>query len=137
MPLFPLFFMQSTLPTKRDIQLRFALLYGSYFVVILIIWLFVRIPAWYLVPLLVALAYVGRRNYRMNVHILLRKPLMESDDFSSYEGTALTDIGDSGQVRIRGEVWKAKSEEPIPRHAKVRVVNVDGMVLTVTRKERL
>ena len=125
--------MNSSLPSKRDIQMRFAIIYGSYFALVFIIWLFVRIPAWYLIPLLAALAYVGWRNYRMNVKILLASPRMASDDFSSYEGVTLTEVGDSGQVRIRGEVWNAKSAAPIPKNVKVRVESVDGLVLTVSR----
>ena len=129
----PIFFMESSLPSKRDIQMRFAIMYGSYFSVILLVWLFVRIPVWYMLPLLAVLAYVGRRNYRMNVRILLSAPRMSSDDFSGYEGVALTDIEKTGQVRIRGEVWKARSDAFIPKHAKVRVEKVKGMVLTVAR----
>ncbi len=125
--------MNSSLSSKRDIQMRFVLIYGSYFSLVFIIWLFVRIPAWYLIPLLATLAYVGWRNYRMNVKILLASPRMASDDFSSYEGVTLTEVGDSGQVRIRGEVWNAKSAAPIPKDVKVRVESVDGLVLTVAR----
>ncbi len=125
--------MNSSLPSKRDIKIRFALIYGSYFALVFIIWLVVRIAIWYLIPLLVVLAYVGWRNYRINVEILLSAPRMASDDFSSYDGITLTEVGDSGQVRIRGEVWNAQSATPIPRNVKVRVESVDGLVLTVAR----
>ncbi len=48
------------------------------------------------------------------------------------EGEALTDVGpDGGDVFIHGEYWKARSTEPIPRGARVRVAAVDGLVLTV------
>jgi membrane-bound serine protease (ClpP class) len=47
-------------------------------------------------------------------------------------GEALSDVGpEGGDVFIHGEYWKARSEQPIPRGARVRVASVDGLVLTV------
>ena len=38
-----------------------------------------------------------------------------------------------GVVRVRSELWSARSEEPIPAGEKVRVVRVEGLVAWVTR----
>jgi membrane-bound serine protease (ClpP class) len=47
-------------------------------------------------------------------------------------GEALTDVGpQGGEVFIHGEYWRARAEGPIPRGARVRVVAVDGLVVTV------
>lgn len=113
--------------------MRFALIYGSYFTILFLVWLTVRIPIWYMVPLLVVLAYVGVRNYRMNARILLSKPRMSSDDFTEYEGVAITDINPVGHIRIRGEVWKARSDVMLPKGTRVRVKAVEGLVLTVAQ----
>ncbi len=36
-----------------------------------------------------------------------------------------------GTVRLRGETWKATSEQPLPRGEAVTVVGVDGLTLRV------
>ena len=47
-------------------------------------------------------------------------------------GSALSDLGpDGGEVFVHGEYWRAKAGEAIPRGSRVRVVAVDGLLLTV------
>ncbi len=51
---------------------------------------------------------------------------------------ALSDIGpQGGEVFLHGEYWKARSRSPIPRGARVRVVGVDGLVVTVEADEAM
>lgn len=48
------------------------------------------------------------------------------------EGDALSDVGPSGgEAFVHGEYWRARSEAPIPKGARVRVTAVDGLTLTV------
>jgi membrane-bound serine protease (ClpP class) len=47
-------------------------------------------------------------------------------------GDALGEVGpEGGEVFVHGEYWKARSAQPIARGERVRVVAVDGLVLTV------
>jgi membrane-bound serine protease (ClpP class) len=47
-------------------------------------------------------------------------------------GEALTDVGPGGgEVFVHGEYWRARAAEPISRGTPVRVVAVDGLVVTV------
>jgi membrane-bound serine protease (ClpP class) len=47
-------------------------------------------------------------------------------------GEALSDVGPGGgEVFVHGEYWRAQSAEPVGRGARVRVVAIDGLVLTV------
>ena len=47
-------------------------------------------------------------------------------------GEALTEIGpEGGEVFVHGEYWRARSDAPIPRGARVRVAGIDGLVLRV------
>jgi membrane protein implicated in regulation of membrane protease activity len=39
----------------------------------------------------------------------------------------------TGRVTVSGEDWAARSTEPIPAGATVKVVGADGIVLEVTR----
>ena len=47
------------------------------------------------------------------------------------EGTVLVDFEGTGQVRVHGEIWKARSETPLDQDQAVRVVSVNGLVLNV------
>ena len=40
-------------------------------------------------------------------------------------------LAPSGQVRVRGELWEARSSSELPPGSRVRVVAVDGLVLEV------
>lgn len=46
-------------------------------------------------------------------------------------GIAATDISADGKVAINGEIWNAKSENTIKKGSKIRVINVDNLLLTV------
>ena len=48
-------------------------------------------------------------------------------------GEALTDVGSSGRVFVRGEYWNAVAGEEIAAGTRVVVESVDRMVLTVRR----
>ncbi len=48
-------------------------------------------------------------------------------------GTARTDVHNEGQVYLRGEIWNARSDEPISKGTKITVVAVDGLRLTVKK----
>ena len=51
-------------------------------------------------------------------------------------GTALTAItpGEVGRVSAHGEIWNARSEEPISERARVHIIGVDGLTLIVRNK---
>jgi membrane-bound serine protease (ClpP class) len=48
-------------------------------------------------------------------------------------GTASADVGESGTVHIHGEYWNARSDEPIAKGERIRVIAVDGLILKVER----
>lgn len=49
------------------------------------------------------------------------------------EGEAVTNVSPDGVVRVRGGLWRARTNRatPIPLHGPVRVVEVDGLLLEV------
>ena len=49
-------------------------------------------------------------------------------------GTALTDIGAQGKVRVHGEIWQASSSQPIESGNRIQVVAVEGLHVRVTRE---
>lgn len=46
-------------------------------------------------------------------------------------GVARTDVHLEGTVYVAGELWSARSERPIPKGARVRVVRREGLILWV------
>ena len=51
-------------------------------------------------------------------------------------GTATTELNPSGSVRVAGEQWSAVSDssEPLPSGERVMIVDVDGLILKVTKE---
>jgi membrane-bound serine protease (ClpP class) len=47
------------------------------------------------------------------------------------EGAAVTDVWTEGKVLILGEYWEAVSERPIAKGAKIRVVRVEHLKVSV------
>ena len=67
--------------------------------------------------------------YKMNVRVL-GMPL-QITGIEGAEGKALTAISDTGKVKVRGEIWNARSATPVEKGKKVRVMKREGIVLEV------
>jgi membrane-bound serine protease (ClpP class) len=48
-------------------------------------------------------------------------------------GEARTKINDEGSVLVAGELWSARSEEPIPAGSSIRVLRREGFILIVEK----
>ena len=48
-------------------------------------------------------------------------------------GEARTKVGDEGSVQINGELWSARSEQPIPAGSSIRVLRREGFILIVEK----
>ena len=47
------------------------------------------------------------------------------------EAEVMKDIDNEGEVFLMGEYWKAVSQHPVKKGAKVKVIKVDGLKLIV------
>jgi membrane-bound serine protease (ClpP class) len=61
------------------------------------------------------------------------KPLIGREDLIGFEGRAITDIEKKGQVKIRGEIWMAESDETIKEGETVVVVDQKRMMVKVKK----
>ena len=60
-----------------------------------------------------------------------REPAHDPGRLIGQLGEAKTDIGDEGSVQVAGELWSARSEQPIPNGTRVRVLSREGLTLLV------
>ena len=96
-------------------------------------------PEWqlgwpFILSTILALAAVVTFVTRLAVHAQLRRPVTGVAGMVDESGDVLDAIapGAAGRVATHGEIWSAIAHQPIPRGARVRVVDVDGMTLTVS-----
>ncbi|MGV8056779.1 MAG: nodulation protein NfeD [Smithellaceae bacterium] len=61
----------------------------------------------------------------------LRKHFSGAEAMINAEAEAVTDIAGEGEVFLKGEYWKATSEKPIKKGAKVKILKLEGLKLSV------
>jgi membrane-bound serine protease (ClpP class) len=61
----------------------------------------------------------------------MRKHFTGVEAMIGTEAEVVTDIDNEGKVFLKGEYWKATSEKPIKKGAKVKVIKVEGLSLIV------
>jgi membrane-bound serine protease (ClpP class) len=66
----------------------------------------------------------------------MRKTLGGKEGMEGEEGQAITDIFTEGKVLIHGEHWNAKSDVPVARGSKVRVIRVEHLSVKVEPVEK-
>jgi membrane-bound serine protease (ClpP class) len=90
------------------------------------------ISPWIIWPTPIAVATaLGFMAYK--VAATRRRPLqLGAPALVGSAGEALSEIGPGGgEIFVHGEYWQARSAQQIPKGARVRVVGVDGLTVTV------
>jgi membrane-bound serine protease (ClpP class) len=67
----------------------------------------------------------------MAVKAQLRKHETGKEAMIGLPAEAVTDIEEEGKVFVKGEYWRATSEKPVKKGAKVQILKVDGLTLVV------
>jgi membrane-bound serine protease (ClpP class) len=65
-----------------------------------------------------------------------RKVVTGRDAMIGASAEVLDDFAERGLVRLHGEVWQARSRIPLTKGARVRVIRIDDLVLTVEALEQ-
>jgi membrane-bound serine protease (ClpP class) len=80
--------------------------------------------------LLAGITYIALKTIR-------KKPVSGKEGMVGKVGKVLKEIGpEGGKIFIEGEIWQAYADETIPEGEKVVVVEKDGLILKVRRKDR-
>jgi membrane-bound serine protease (ClpP class) len=70
---------------------------------------------------------------RKSVEATSAKPAHDLTGLVGQVGEARTKIDDEGSVLVAGELWSARSEQPIPAGSSIRVLGRDGFILIVEK----
>lgn len=116
-----------------------ALLAGSILALVLGSAFIFRSEKWWIPavnPILAALVAVLSAGFfwfagRKILEASIQRPTHDLNALIGSMGEARTTIHQEGTVQVRGELWSARSEQPIPLGAHVRVVQREGLVLVV------
>lgn len=69
----------------------------------------IKIPLWVLIPALAAWTAYSIVTYRMGSRALMTKQGVGSDDMIGCKGEVVSLLAPEGMVRIKGELWAARS----------------------------
>lgn len=91
-------------------------------------------------PLIVTLAVATALLLVIVVGMALKsrkRPIVSGrEQMQGAEGKVLEDFSGEGKIRVHGEVWSARSDQPLHRNQSVRVTGRNGLVLTVTPTDK-
>ena len=97
----------------------------------------IKLPLVVLIILMVAWGVFSVFTYRMGSRALKRKPVTGLPAMVGSKGKTVSPLAPEGFVRIKGELWEAKSVGgEINVGEEVTVVGQDGLKLTVRKSDR-
>jgi len=95
----------------------------------------IHIPLWVLIIVMVAWAAYTVTTYRIGSRALRKKPVDGLTAMVGSEGEVVSTLVPEGMVRIKGELWRAKSANgEIDTGEEVIVVGQDRLKLTVRKR---
>jgi membrane-bound serine protease (ClpP class) len=94
-----------------------------------------RLSLRFVAPVVLGMTGIGLFLVRLAVIAQRTAPVTGVPRMIGTLGDVVTAIepGQLGQVRIQGEIWRAASTEPVAEGARVRVISVEGLTLTVQK----
>ena len=91
-------------------------------------------------PLIGAFALVSAGFFALVIGMAIRAQrravVTGAEELMGMQAEVLKDFQGKGRVRVHGELWNARSEVPLRRGEKVRIVGLDGLVLEVKPDNR-
>lgn len=94
----------------------------------------IDVPLWVLITVMVGWAIFAVVDFWFVTQVLRRKTLVGLPDMKGTQGKVTSPLNPEGLVRIKGELWGAKSVDgAIDIGEKVLVVGQDGLQLVVRR----
>jgi membrane-bound serine protease (ClpP class) len=92
-----------------------------------------RVDPWKLLPLILAFAAFAIALVRLVLQAQRRRALTGAEGLVGVRGEAASELEPEGWVSVQGELWRARSDEPVRRGEKVEVVSMKGLRLRVRK----
>ncbi len=70
------------------------------------------------------------------IQLRLTKPKTGGEEMLGLTGVAVDNLDPEGQIKIRGEIWKAESDQKVKKGEKVKVVDRRGLFLIVEKEKK-
>lgn len=96
-----------------------------------------RLSARFVAPVIIAGVAIAAGLVRLGLAAQRQRPASGAGAMIGAVGETITPLGTDapGQVRIRGEIWRAISADPIPSGARIVVSALEGLTLVVRHTE--
>jgi membrane-bound serine protease (ClpP class) len=90
----------------------------------------------FVLPVVVGFVAIGVMLVKLGLSAQSQRPATGAEGMIGLQAVSLTPISPDapGSVRAHGEIWNATSAHVIPEGARVRVIDVDGLTLTVRQE---
>lgn len=72
---------------------------------------------------------------RKSIQAALERPSHDLGTLIGQVGESRTEVRGEGSVQVKGELWSARSEHPIPAGTPIRVVGREGFILLVEKEK--
>ena len=94
-----------------------------------------RLSLRFVLPVVIGFTAIGVFLVRLGLLAQRQRPASGASSMVGETGevVAALEPGRSGQVRVRGEIWRATAAEPLGPGARVRVAAIDGLTVTVQK----
>lgn len=93
-----------------------------------------QVSPWTLVPVVLVFAAFTLTLVRLVVQAQLRRPATGMEGLVGKAGQATTALDPEGWVKVQGERWRARAEEPVGEGDAIEVVSGDGLLLRVKKE---
>jgi membrane-bound serine protease (ClpP class) len=94
---------------------------------------FLKLSLKVILPAVIVTAAFFSLTIYLALNAYRRKPVTGAEGLIGLEGHAKTDIHSSGQAFVHGEIWNARSDEPIKAGDRIIVEKVENLLLKVRR----
>ena len=94
-----------------------------------------RLSFRFVLPVVIAFVALASVLVRLGIAAQRQPSVTGEQGMMGQTGETLTEIepGRTGRVAVRGEIWQARSTHHVPARTAIRVVDIDGLTLTVDR----
>ena len=97
----------------------------------------IHVPLWGIAILMIAFLVYSFYTYRMGRRALNQAPLVASETIIGCAGIVTMPLDTKGYVKVKGELWKASSQDKLEIGDDIEVIGMEGMRLIVVPRKQV